>query len=167
MSDYNYLSTDNDDIQPCPSGGDCTLGCTPVQRCSPSKTREGAILTVSTNPKKAQGMKKPPLHLVPASAIVEMSQAFADGANKYGPFNWRIDPVDTTTYVSAAQRHLALFFNGQDRTSDTDVHNLAAVMACCAILLDAAASGTLIDDRPPAQDLEGLMDNYTVGKGKP
>lgn len=122
---------------------------------------------VSTNPKKAQGMKKPPLHLVPASAIVEMSQAFADGAQKYGPFNWRIDPVDTTTYIAAAQRHLALFFNGQDRTSDTNVHNLAAVMACCAILLDASASGTVIDDRPPAQELEALMDTYTVGKGLP
>jgi hypothetical protein len=117
---------------------------------------------VSTNPKKAQGMAKPPLHLVPSSALVGMAMAFKDGARKYGPFNWRNDPVDTTTYIAAAQRHIALYFNGQRDASDSKVHNLAGAMACLAILLDSEAQGTLIDDRPPAQDLEKLMDSHTV-----
>jgi hypothetical protein len=123
--------------------------------------------TRSTNPKKALGMTKPPMHLVPAAAIVGMAMAFKDGAAKYGPFNWRIDPVDATTYIAAAKRHIDLWFNGQDNASDSGVHNLDGAMACLAILQDARAQGNLIDDRPPAQDLEALMDRFTVGKGLP
>ena len=155
---------------PCGSGMDAYPLCveSPVPAALNDLNTTPAFETPkSTNPKKALGMKKPPMHLVPEAAIIEMAMAFADGAKKYGPFNWRIDPVDVTTYVAAARRHLALYFNGQRNTSDTDVANLGAVMACCAILLDAEASGTLIDDRPPAQDLEGVMDRYTVGKGIP
>ena len=121
----------------------------------------------STNPKGAFGMKKPPLHLIPEAALIHMAMSFKDGAAKYGPFNWRIDPVDATTYVAAAKRHMALWFNGQDLASDSKVHNLGAVMACCAILLDAEASGSLVDNRPPAQDLEAVMDRWTEGKGLP
>lgn len=121
----------------------------------------------STNPKKAQGMAKPPMHLIPDAALVHAAMAFKDGAEKYGPFNWRETSVDVSTYVAAARRHLALYFNGQEFASDSGVHNLGGVIACCAILLDAAASGVLVDDRPPAQDLEALMDTFTVGKGLP
>lgn len=119
----------------------------------------------STNPKKAMGMAKPPMHLIPATALVHLAMSFKDGAAKYGPYNWRIDPVDTTTYVAAAKRHLDLYFDRQRLTSDSKVHNLGAVMACCAILLDAEAMGNLIDDRPPSANLEVLMDEFTVGKG--
>lgn len=119
----------------------------------------------STNPKAQQGMKKPPMHLVPAAGNVHEAMAFKDGADKYGPYNWRNDPVDVSTYIAAAQRHLDLYRNGQDYTSDTGVHNLGAVRACLNIILDAEAQGNLIDDRPPAQNLEKLVDQYTVGKG--
>lgn len=116
----------------------------------------------STNPKKAMGMAKPPLHLIPGTALVHMAMSFKDGAAKYGPFNWRDDPVDVTTYIAAAKRHIDLYFNGQRLTSDSKVHNLGAVMACMAILLDAEACGTLIDDRPKAVDLEAIMAEFTT-----
>lgn len=120
-----------------------------------------------SNPKKAFGMTKPPLHLIPDTAAVHMAMSFKDGATKYGPFNWRTSGVDATTYVAAARRHLALWFDGQELTSDSGVHNLGAVMACCAILLDAQAVGNLIDDRPPTANLEKIMDAWTVGNGLP
>lgn len=120
----------------------------------------------STNPKKAMGMAKPPMHLIPDSALIHLAMSFKDGAEKYGPYNWRDDPVDATTYIAAMKRHIALWFNGQEMTSDSNVHNLGAVMACCSIILDAQAAGNLIDDRPKAIDLEKLMDQFTVGKGR-
>ena len=41
------------------------------------------------NPKKAHGDLKVPLQLVPASSIVYEALAMEDGAEKYGPYNWR------------------------------------------------------------------------------
>lgn len=136
---------------------------------------EGPRITVditqprSSNPKKAMGMAKPPLHLVPSTGIVAMAMAFKDGARKYGDYNWRIDPVDVSTYVAAAERHLKLFWDGQDIVSDNpdNILNLGAVMACCAILIDAQHQGTLIDDRPPSVAVEDMMDRWTVGRGLP
>lgn len=101
------------------------------------------------NPKDVQGMKKPPLHLVPATASLHEAMAFLDGASKYGPYNWREHPVMASVYVSAAKRHLDLWFEGQQTSIDSDVHNLGAARACLAILIDAEAYGNLIDDRPP------------------
>ena len=66
---------------------------------------------------------------------------------KYGEYNWRDQPVEAMTYLDAALRHLQLYMNGEARARDTNVQNLGAVMACCAILLDAEANGSLIDNR--------------------
>ena len=41
------------------------------------------------NPKSAFGVKKPPLHLIPPAALAHEAMAMADGAAKYGPYNWR------------------------------------------------------------------------------
>ncbi|QXP44080.1 hypothetical protein [Stappia phage SI01] len=99
------------------------------------------------NPKQIYGDKKPDLRLLPLSAQLEQWGAHKDGALKYGPFNWRVNAVEANTYINAAKRHLELFAAGEDRTRDTDVHNLGAVMACCAILIDAALHGMMIDNR--------------------
>lgn len=140
-------------------------GCPTLGTCAVNRECRKPAPAKSTNPKKAMGMAKPPMHLIPDSAMIHAAMAFKDGAAKYGPYNWRDDPVDITTYIAAAKRHLALYFNGQRVTSDTGVHNLGAVIACCAILLDAEAHGSLIDDRPKTQNLEAVMDEFTVGKG--
>ena len=99
------------------------------------------------NPKQAFGNKKPRLSLTPLSAQIAQSEAQMDGALKYGEVNWRTDPVEAMTYVDAALRHLRLYENGENLARDTKVRNLGAVMACCAILIDAEAHGTLIDNR--------------------
>lgn len=100
------------------------------------------------NPKTAVGAKKVPLHLVPPSATHYLALAFADGAKKYGPYNWRDNNVSTSVYYGAAKRHLDAFWDGEDLSKDAQVHHLAHVMACCAIVLDALTVGMLNDDRP-------------------
>lgn len=119
-----------------------------------------------TNPKQAFGDKKPAIGLFPMSAQLRAWEALQDGANKYGPFNWRERPVEARTYIEAALRHLRLYENGEEYTRDTGVHNLGAVMACMAILVDAELHGTLIDNRvksPKTCDLlheeEKMMEN--------
>lgn len=99
------------------------------------------------NPKQLFGDKKPDLRLLPLSGQLAQWAAHRDGANKYGEFNWRENPVEANTYINAAKRHLELFAAGEGEARDTGVNNLGAVMACCAILIDAELHGTLIDNR--------------------
>lgn len=103
------------------------------------------------NPKDAQGRKKVPLHLIPAVAQVHLARAFNDGVQKYGQANWRKSGVNASVYVSAAQRHLALWYDGgEELADDSKVHHLGHAMACLAIILDAQQCGKLNDDRPDA-----------------
>ncbi|RUU74632.1 dATP/dGTP diphosphohydrolase domain-containing protein, partial [Mesorhizobium sp. M7A.F.Ca.MR.362.00.0.0] len=101
-----------------------------------------------TNPKAIFGDKKPPLGYIPLSAQLAELEALYDGMLKYEPLNWRETMVEAMTYVEAAMRHLQLWKVGEELTRDTLVKNLGAVKACCTILIDAAAHGTLIDNRP-------------------
>lgn len=115
--------------------------------------------TKASNPKEAFGSAKVPVGLVPDSAIVELSLAFLEGALKYGRYNWRIAGVRASTYNDAMERHRKRWWNGQDRDPATKVRELASVMACCAILIDAELVGKLNDDRPPRADLNKLLDD--------
>jgi len=99
------------------------------------------------NPKDVIGQTKAPLALWPAVATLVGSLALFDGKEKYGRTNWRATPVLATIYVEAAMRHLALWYEGEDRASDSKVHHLGHVLACIAILVDAYYEGTLVDDR--------------------
>lgn len=100
------------------------------------------------NPKTAVGAKKVPLHLVPPAASHFMALAFADGAVKYGPFNWREHRVSASVYYAAMRRHMDAWWDGEDVSPDALVHHLGHAMACCAIVLDAMTVGKLNDDRP-------------------
>lgn len=114
-----------------------------------------------TNPKDRVGIKKPPVHLVPAAGIIEMAMAMKNGALKYGPYNWRSHPVNLTVYIGAAQRHLLQLLDGEDAASDSGCHHAAHVAACMAIILDALATGNLIDDRPVKGAASKLIDQCT------
>ncbi len=114
------------------------------------------------NPKTAQGLRKPPLHLIPATALAHLSMALKNGAQRYGPYNWREQGITVSTYISAAERHLAAYFNGEQAAGDSGVHHLAHAMACMAILLDAEEAGKLNDDRPPALDMQALYDRLAT-----
>ena len=100
------------------------------------------------NPKQRFGDMKVPLALFPSSALIHGAQAFADGAAKYGPYNWRDKAVEAMTYIHAAERHLRAWLDREEDAPDSGNHHLGHVLACVAIILDAQEQGNLIDNRP-------------------
>lgn len=119
------------------------------------------------NPKTAVGATKVPLHLVPPVAAHHMALAFRDGAAKYGPYNWREHKVSASVYYGAMLRHAGAWWDGEDLSPDALVHHLAHIMACCAILLDAAAVGKLNDDRPLPGGVARLQAEYAHSSAPP
>lgn len=101
------------------------------------------------NPKDLVGAKKAPLDLVPSAGAIMSAPAHQNGAEKYGAFNWRQNPVQLMTYLAAIQRHLHAFIDGQDRAEDTGIHHLSHMLASMNIVADAMYLGNLIDNRPP------------------
>lgn len=114
--------------------------------------------TKPTNPKDALAVAKLPLHLVPDTIEAYAALAFAEGASKYGAYNWRVAGVLASVYHSALKRHLAKWHNGEWADPVTGVPHLASIIACAGILLDADLCGKLTDDRPPSAPLPGLVD---------
>lgn len=106
------------------------------------------ISTDETNPKDRIGETKPPVWLVPASANIMEAEVFRLGAAKYGPYNWREKKVRATVYIAAALRHLYSALDGEDIDPESNQPHIAHARACTGILLDALATGNLIDDRP-------------------
>lgn len=113
------------------------------------------------NPKDTVGAKKAPTRFVPQALVLEAAAVMATGAVKYGPFNWREQPVSAVTYAEAIQRHLSAWVEGQDNAEDSGLNHIAHIAASCGILLDAAANGTLLDDRTagPAADILRRLDH--------
>ena len=109
------------------------------------------------NPKDLVGAKKAPLTLVPPTAIIAIAEAMGNGAEKYGPFNWRDQPVQVRTYVEAAQRHLLAFLDGQWAAEDTGISQIATSVARAPHLRPTSnasvrvslSSAAFADDMPP------------------
>ena len=132
---------------------------------NPGPTFEpGECSLPDNNPKTRMGALKVPLHLVPPSARHYLALAFEDGATKYGPANWRDEPVSASVYFGAAGRHLDAYWDGEDLAKDSLVHHLAHTMACCAIILDAMECGTLNDDRYTKGPTAKLQARYLESK---
>lgn len=115
----------------------------------------------STNPKDKIGARKPNLHLIPPALWIHTAKAMENGAKKFSPYNWRENKVKGSIYVSAALRHLLSYLDGEDCASDSNVHHLGHAAACLGILLDAEATGNLIDDRPKAGQAAQLIEKFT------
>lgn len=107
------------------------------------------VKTGLPNPKDAYGLKKPPLRLIPPSALLFVSRVFGLGAKKYGPYNWRDAGVKHTVYLEAAMRHLGQALDGEELDPESGQPHEAHAMACMAIILDAKSLGKLINDLPP------------------
>lgn len=118
--------------------------------------------TPPTNPKRIHGIRKPSPQYIPPIAIIEEAVVMALGAEKYGAFNWQSSKVDATTYYSAAMRHLMSWFAGEDVDRESGASHLAHVRACMGILIDAAATGQLVDDRPRCGSVSDGVDRLTV-----
>jgi hypothetical protein len=113
------------------------------------------------NPKDLQGLKKPRLSLVPPASTIYQALAMEDGANKYGPYNWREKKVIASIYVEACQRHLAQWFDGENCAKDSNKPHLAHAIACLGIIIDALETGNLVDDRPVPGAASALIEKWT------
>ena len=101
-----------------------------------------------TNPKDLFGSVKVSFSKIPAFALAHEAMAMGDGADRYGPYNWRDKPVIASIYVDANFRHVLDWWEGQTFAKDSKTHHLGHARACLGILLDAEAHGALVDDRP-------------------
>ena len=119
------------------------------------------MTTKESNPKDAVANGKIPMHLWPATATAVGALAMHYGQLMYGRNNWREAGVRASVYVSACQRHLAAWFEGEDSDQESSIPHLAHALACLAILVDAQAAGKLTDDRQYPGGYRKLMDELT------
>lgn len=115
-----------------------------------------------TNPKDKFGVKKPPLSLVPDVGLLYEAMAMKDGAYKYGAYNWRQKKVQAKIYIDAVRRHLIQWAAGEEIDPVSKVHHLGHARACLGILLDAQATGNLVDDRAKNQRIADLVRELEV-----
>ena len=120
---------------------------------------EGFGYKVLDNPKKLYGDRKVPLQLVPPVAIAYLGMALKNGGKKYGPYNWRDQPVESMTYIGAAMRHIGQYLDGEFFDEDSGNPHIAHAMACLAILADAHEGEFLKDNRPQAGAMTRVLSN--------
>ncbi len=102
------------------------------------------------DPKQAQAVKKMVFDSITATLMLIVSDAAKSGSDKYGIRNWLAldgESMSLMTYLNAVQSHWILFNAGQDRTSDTDIHNLDAIICGLSVVRDAMIFGKVNDDR--------------------
>lgn len=107
-------------------------------------------LVKHVDPKQSQAIKKMTFDSIATTLMLIVSDAAKSGSDKYGIKNW-LNLEDGTmslmTYLNAVQRHWILFNAGQDRTSDTNIHNLDAIICGLSVVRDAMLFGKVNDDR--------------------
>lgn len=119
------------------------------------------------NPKQAMGDKKIQLQLVPPAASIAIANGLVEGADKYGAWNWRDQPIQLMTYVGSLRRHMDAWIEGEN--VDPDGHgktHLEGAIASLAIILDAISCGSGIDDRPRVKS-DGVLNALKTGGSKP
>lgn len=152
----------NDIEQPAPFDGNFLGGCPgSIGACGGPASSE-----VGVNPKDLIGMTKPPLSLVPPCFEIYVAMAMKNGAQKYGPYNWRKEKILSMEYLNAAKRHIAAFIDGETNAKDSGQHHLAHAAACMAILLDAFLNDCIKDNRPVPGKTAELIERFTEKKEK-
>ena len=116
---------------------------------------------LGTNPKDLLGMAKVSLSKFPPAARIYGALAMADGARKYGAFNWREKKVIASIYKDAMDRHMEAWFDGEENAEDSGYPHLAHALACIAIIIDAKETGNLYDDRPVPGAAGRLIKQWT------
>lgn len=136
--------------------------CPTVLRCVFRGCRNHATQETTpvpdSNPKAARAAAdgKLRLELVETALTHPLAHVLAHGADKYGVRNWRTQPIEARTYVGAMRRHLDAWADGQNDDPDSGEAHLVHLAACCMVVLDAAAHGTLTDNRDYAEAKPGV-----------
>jgi hypothetical protein len=97
---------------------------------------------------RACNRNKPSPTLVPSTAILCTAMAMKDGADKYGPYNWRTGSIPLMEYLDKVLRHIHAYIDGQDCAPDSNLNHLYHAAADLDIIIDSMHSSTLKDNRP-------------------
>lgn len=99
-------------------------------------------------------------HLLPEDALEEVLKIFQHGKDKYGDFNWLIEPgFNYTRLDNSGRRHASKWRKGQDIDEDSNLSELAHVCANYLMLLTYELRGVGIDDRKKlTKKLERMTD---------
>lgn len=98
--------------------------------------------------KKAQKFddNKPPLDLIPYSALELEARVLAFGAKKYDAHNWR-QGMDWSRLIGAALRHVNAFNAGEDLDPESGLSHLGHARCCLGFLIEYQKKGLGTDDR--------------------
>lgn len=94
---------------------------------------------------------KPPMSLIPRSALLAEARVLARGRDKYGAHNWRSGGgMAWSRLIDAAMRHLTAFADGEDiddgEGGSGELH-LANARCCLAFLIEYYEKKLGTDDR--------------------
>ncbi len=94
---------------------------------------------------------KPPISLLPRSALMAAARVMAKGRVRYGADNWRSGAgMDWRRLIDAAMRHLLAFSDGEDfddgEGGSGELH-LANAICCLSFLIEYYEKGIGHDDR--------------------
>lgn len=95
--------------------------------------------------KKHDG-RKPPMALLPGSALLEISKVLGFGATKYDEWNWK-GGFKWTRVASAVLRHIFAWLGGEDKDTETGLSHLAHAACGLLFLLDFEVNKSGEDDR--------------------
>ena len=113
---------------------------------SPAKTLEDIIRTKLHGLGIKHDTEKVPLSLLSREALERTAEVLAFGAKKYATHNWR-SGFQWSRPLSAAQRHLLAFQDGEDRDPESGLSHLAHAMCCIMFLLEFEKTHRELDDR--------------------
>jgi Domain of unknown function (DUF5664) len=111
------------------------------------------VTTYVENPKAAAATRdtKPRLDLLEHEADVQIAEALATGADKYGTANYLDVPIKARVYGGAIRRHVGAWLSGEDDDPESGLSHLAHVGANVHVLLATIAGGEFVDDRGPVE----------------
>jgi len=127
------------------------------------KDAQAELPLIDNNPKTAAGQAKPKLSSIPPVPLFYIGMVMNAGKAKYGLFNWRHEPITTSTYTDALFRHLLSFIDGETIDPESGAPHMAHVAANAIIVMDAMHHSVLIDDRTTAPGGAGAFVRNAAG----
>lgn len=112
---------------------------------------------------------KPPLSLIPLSALQAEARVMAHGKAKYGAHNWREGGLEWSRVIDAALRHIYAFASGYDLDDGPDGSgelHLANARCCLAFLIEYHEQGLGTDDRYKAKFLDAASLYEVIATGR-
>lgn len=100
---------------------------------------------------------KPPLSMIPRSALEAEARVMAYGAEKYGRDNWR-GGFKWSRLIDATMRHIVAFADGEDNDPETGLSHLAHLRCCAGFLIEHVEAGLGEDDRHTQQQGAAVRD---------